>query len=642
MVEIKAEAPGSLAAVNDFVIKFATVNGSGSSSTNRLFTWALFRMGLSVTPKNIFPSNIQGLPTWFELRVNQRGFVGRRGGVDLVVGLNPQSAVQDLAELSPGGYFLYDSTRPLNPALHRDDIHYLPVPLTRICAQEFSQSRQRQLLRNMCYVGVLVELLGVELDVMHGLLEEQFGHKPKLVQLNKRALELSGAYTREHLPSIDLRVERCERSMERAILLDGNTALALGAIYAGATVAAWYPITPSTSLVEAFERYAKRLRHDASGAAHYAVVQAEDELAAIGMVIGAGWNGARAFTATSGPGISLMAEFLGLGYFAELPAVIYDVQRVGPSTGLPTRTQQSDLLAAAYASHGDTRHVLLLPGSVSECFELSAQAFDLAEQLQTPIIVMTDLDTGMNDHVSAPLQWQKGRRYERGRLLDAAALEQREARYGRYLDEEGDGICARTLPGTHPEKGAFFTRGTSRDSYAIYSEEGGHYAANMDRLLRKWQRAAELVPKPILAHGDGTAALGVLCYGSSVDSTLEAVQRIGEEQGIAIDMLRLRAFPFSAAVPEFCASHSQLFIVEQNRDAQMRTLLVQECGNTAMDIQALCHYDGAPITATFIINGILAHTAHSDRDGDVERIEGSPSSVSPGNKQSKQPTPAAL
>ncbi len=595
-----------IAAVNDFVIKFATVNGSGSSRTNSLFASALFRMGLSVAPKNIFPSNIQGLPTWFEVRVSDRGFIGRRGGVDLAVALNPQSAAKDLAELSSGGYFLYDSTRPLDPALHRDDINYLPVPLTRLCAKEFLQARQRELLRNMCYVGVLAELLGIETTVLHQLLEEQFGHKPKLVALNKRALELSRDYAREHQLSIGLRVERRERDLPDAILLNGNAALALGAIYAGATVAAWYPITPSTSVVEAFERYAKRFRHTEDGAANYAVVQAEDELAAIGMVIGAGWNGARAFTATSGPGISLMAEFLGLAYFAELPVVLYDVQRVGPSTGLPTRTQQSDVLAAAYASHGDTRHVLLFPASVAECFELSAQAFDLAEQLQTPIIVMTDLDTGMNDHISPPLRWTEGRRYDRGRVLDAEDLDRRTQRYGRYLDEEGDGICARTLPGTHADKGAFFTRGTARDPYAIYSEEGGHYEANMQRLLRKWRTAAGLVPEPVLEHGDGSAELGVLCYGSSADAMLEAAQRLGAERGLAMDVLRVRAFPFSDSVREFCAAHRQLFIVEQNRDAQLRTLLIQECGSALIGLQALCHYDGTPITADFIVAGISA------------------------------------
>ena len=602
----------NIRSVNDCVIKFANVNGSGSASANGMFARAVFRMGVPVSPKNIFPSNIQGLPTWYEVRVSERGHLGRRGGVDLMVCMNPHSQVRDIAEILPGGYCVYDASKPLPSEAMREDVRMIGVPLMNMCIQEYHDPRQRQLFKNVIYIGALAALLDMGLDVFREVVGRQFKSKEKLIAPNMHALELGYDYARAHFDCpLGMRIAPRDLVGD-AIMIDGNDALALGALYAGATVVAWYPITPSTSVVEAFERHAKALRVDADGHRNYAVVQAEDELAAIGMVIGANWNGARAFTATSGPGVSLMSEFLGLAYFAEVPLVLFDIQRAGPSTGMPTRTQQSDLLACAYASHGDTRHVLLFPSTPRECFELAAESFDLAESLQTPVILMSDLDLGMNAGMSAPLAWDDARRYRRGKVLDGEALEAMDARYGRYLDVDGDGICYRSLPGTHPTKGAYTTRGTSRDPYAVYTESGEAYTENMDRLSRKWETARAMAPAPRLECGDGQAESGMICIGSSREAVVEALSDLAE-RGVAVDMLRVLAFPFADAVGEFIAAHQRVFVVEQNRDAQLRQMLQTECGFGPERFVSILHYDGAPITAEVVRRGVLREASASAR-----------------------------
>lgn len=592
----------AVSGVNDFVIKFANVNGTGSASANLMFAKAVFRMGIPVSPRNIFPSNIQGLPTWYEVRVSDKGYLARRGGgVDLMVAVNPQSMAKDVAEVVPGGYFLYDSTKPLDPALHRADIHYLPIPLMEISSQKYADPRQRQLFKNIIYVGALSALLDIEFDVLANMMAEQFKGKEKLIPPNILALELGRDYAKEHFKCpLGIRLKRRNKLGNR-VLMDGNTAVALGAVYGGATVAAWYPITPSTSVVDAFDKYANKLRMDPqTGKQNFAIVQAEDELSAIGMVIGACWNGARAFTATSGPGVSLMNEFLGLAYFAEIPAVLIDVQRAGPSTGMPTRTQQSDIMLSAYASHGDTKHVLLFPSTPKECFDMGADAFDLAEQLQTPVIMLTDLDLGMNDQLSEPLEWDDKRKYKRGKVLSAADLD-RLPKFGRYVDVDNDGICYRTLPGTHPSKGAFFTRGTSRDTYAIYTEDGDKYVENMERLLKKFETAKQYVPKPERLGKTAKARnkYGIICIGTSTPAVLEAMD-ILEAEGIKLDALRIRAFPFNKDVDQFVAQHEKVFVVEQNRDAQLRSLLMIENKVPGDKLVSVLNFDGMPITATFV------------------------------------------
>ncbi len=592
--------------VNDFVIRFANVNGTGSASANTLFAKSIFRMGIPVTPKNIFPSNIQGLPTWYEVRVNERGYLGRRAGIDLLVGVNPQSMPADMRSVRPGGYFIYDSSRPLDPSLLRDDIHYIGIPMILLCQKHFESPRVQQLLKNMVYIGALTALLDIDIAVVKQLVVEQFRKKEKLVASNHLALDLGRQYAYEHYPCpLPIRVERRDSIGDR-ILMSGNTACALGAIYGGATVAAWYPITPSTSVVDAFDKYAARLRIDPqTGEKKYAVVQAEDELAAMGIVIGAMWNGARAFTATSGPGLSLMNEFLGLAYFAEIPAVLIDVQRGGPSTGMPTRTQQSDILLAAYASHGDTKHPLLFPATPTECFEMTADAFDLAERLQTPVIVMTDLDLGMNEHLTPPLRWDDRRRYDRGKVLDAQALENLQ-NWGRYLDVDGDGIPYRTIPGTHPTKGAYFTRGSSKDEYARYTEDGEAYRRNMDRLLKKWETAKELVHPPEVLSRRLDCSEAMLFFGTSTYAAIEAMDELGA-LGIPMNAMRLRAFPFGQAVRDFIERHERVYVVEQNRDAQMRSLLLIELGVAPQKLVSVLQYDGFPITAAAIVGQIVRY-----------------------------------
>ena len=596
----------SLKAVNDFVVKFANVNGTGSASANHMFAKAIFRMGIPVSPRNIFPSNIQGLPTWYEVRISQHGYLGRRGGVDLMLCVNPQSMERDIREVEVGGYFIYDSTKPIDPRLLRSDINFIGIPFTELCLREFTDPRQRLLFKNVIYVGALAALLDIEFSILKDMVADQFKGKEKLITPNVHALELGYQYAHDNFECpLGLRLKKGKVTAPHIeesehILMDGNTAIALGAIYGGATVAAWYPITPSTSVVDAFQKYASRLRIDpGTGKNNYAIVQAEDELAAMGMVVGAGWNGARAFTATSGPGLSLMSEFLGLAYFAEVPVVLIDVQRAGPSTGMPTRTQQSDILAAAYASHGDTKHVMLFPATAAECFSMSVQAFDLAEQLQTPVIMMTDLELGMNDAMSPPLEWDDDQHFKRGKVLDAAALEEMQERYGRYLDVDGDGIPYRTLPGAHPEKGAFFTRGSSRDEYAVYTEEGEHYVQNMERLLHKFETAKSYVPEPKIKNATKKTPYGMLFFGTTASPAYEAVE-ILEGEGIDIDTLRLRAFPFNEEVEKYVEDHEIVFVVEQNRDGQMRRLMINECEVPPKKLVSVLNYDGLPITARSI------------------------------------------
>jgi len=587
---------------NDFVIKFANVNGSGSASANALFAKAIFRMGVPVAPKNIFPSNIQGLPTWFECRVNGKGYLGRRDGIDIMVAMNPQSWTDDVKAILPGGYLLYDST--FIREIERDDIKTIGIPLTKLCNERFTIPRERQLFKNVAYVGALTGLLGMDFEVVKGMISEQFRGKDKLISPNVDALEIGRNYALKYFDCpLDIRVEASDAVGDQ-ILIEGNAAAGLGCVFAGATVAAWYPITPSTSVAEAFEKYCHQLRIDEdSGRKKFAVVQAEDELAAIGMVIGANWNGARAFTATSGPGISLMSEFLGLAYFAEVPAVLFNIQRGGPSTGMPTRTQQSDIMACAYASHGDTKHVLLFPSDPSECFDFSIEAFDLAERLQTPVIVMSDLDLGMNEWTTKPLNFDANRGFDRGKVLNAQQLDEVE-QFGRYLDIDGDGIPYRTYPGTHPEKGAFFTRGTSHDEFAGYTEDGTVNVRVMERLIHKFNTAKSLVPGPAFGQEKQNSTIGFMYFGTTASSVPEAME-ILEGCDIKLDTMRIRAFPFSTEVEEFINNHEKVFLVEQNRDGQLRSLLVNECQIDPARIIPILNYDGFPITAKYMVDMVL-------------------------------------
>ena len=601
--------------INDFVVKFANVNGTGSASANHLFAKAIFRMGIPVSPRNIFPSNIQGLPTWYEVRVSSKGYLGRRGGVDMMVCVNPQSMAKDIASIESGGYVVYDCTKPLDPSLKRADINFIGIPFTEMCMREYPNPRLQQLLKNIVYVGSMAALLSVDFSVLKGLLADQFKGKERLISSNIHALEMGYQYALENfICPLPIRLERGGKIGSHIlesehILMNGNTAIALGAIYAGATVAAWYPITPSTSVVDAFAKYAERMRIDpGTGKKNFAIVQAEDELAAMGMVIGASWNGARAFTATSGPGLSLMSEFLGLAYFAEIPVVLVDVQRSGPSTGMPTRSQQSDILAAAYASHGDTKQVLLFPATPRECFDMMVNAFDLAERLQTPVILMSDLDLGMNDWMSPPLEWDDTYQMDRGKVLDAAGLDKVE-KWGRYLDVDGDGICYRTLPGTHETKGAYFTRGSSKNEMAVYSELGEDYVENVDRLLRKFDTAKRYVPRPKtkaalkVKNPATTLKLGALFFGTSASPGYEALEILAEE-GYPIDMMRIRAFPFHLSVDAFIHSHDLVFVIEQNRDGQMRRLISNECEIPPGKLLPVLNYSGTPVTARHIAQKI--------------------------------------
>jgi len=587
-------------AVNEFVIRFANVNGTGSASANNLFAKSIFHMGIPVSPRNVFPSNIQGMPTWYEVRVSEKGYLGRRGDkADIIVGMNIQTLAQDIENVGTGGYFIYDCTSPLDEQLIRTDILILGIPISEICLREYEDPRQRQLFKNIIYIGAIAALLDLEFEILKNLISKQFKGNEKLIIPNIYALELGYQYAATHFSCpLSLKVKRADLVAD-SIIIDGNTAAGLGGVYGGASVCGWYPITPSTSVVEQFGKYCQRLRIDpATGKNNYALIQAEDELAAIGIVIGAAWNGARTFTATSGPGISLMSEFLGLAYFAEIPLVLINVQRAGPSTGMPTRTQQSDILACAHASHGDTKHILLFPATPTECFEQTIAAFDLAERLQTPVIVMSDLELGMNEHMCAPLKWNNDNRYDRGKILSAEQLDEVE-NFGRYLDVDDDGICYRTLPGSHPEKGAFFTRGTSRDPFAIYSEEGDVYVDNMERLNKKFTTAKSLVLPAEINKSVLPLAIGLVYYGTTsaaIDETIELLAK----QGVCVDTMRIRSFPFGQEVEDFVEQHQQLFVIEQNRDGQLRTLLIKELNLDSHKMIEILHYDGLPITANFI------------------------------------------
>ena len=586
---------------NDFVIRFANVNGSGSASANGMFAKALIRMGIPVATRNIFPSNIQGLPTWFEVRVSEKGYLGRREGVDIMVAMNAETLIEDVASISPGGYLLYDNSKPLAKALRRDDIHEIAIPIASMMLPEFTDPKQRSLFKNIAYLGALAGLLNIEFDVITGMVATQYKGKDALIQPNIRSLELGRDYALNYLEApLPLQVRRSEAVGDR-IMIDGNDAAGLGSVYGGATVCAWYPITPSTSVAESFENHSNVLRIDKeTGQKKFAFLQVEDELAAIGVVIGAAWNGARSFTATSGPGISLMSEFLGLAYFAEIPAVIWDIQRSGPSTGMPTRTQQGDLIGAAYASHGDTKHPLLFPATPKECFDFAAQALDLADRLQTPIMVLSDLELGMNDNLSEPFEWDDSRRYDRGKVLSATDLDEVEV-FGRYLDVDGDGIGYRTYPGTHPEKGAFFTRGTSRDEFAVYTESGEVYQRNMERLQKKWQTARTLVPAAEIA--DQGQSVGVLYYGTTALPMPEALDNLAQN-GIYMDTCRVRAFPFGDEVEQFIAAHDLIFVAEQNRDGQMRSLLINELQTEPSKLISVLYYAGLSISADTITEQI--------------------------------------
>ena len=598
----------AIASTNEFVIKFANVNGSGSASANELFAKAILRMGVPVSPRNIFPSNIQGLPTWYEVRVSEQGWLGRRGGIDMMVAMNPQTWDADIAEIEPGGYLFYDATRHVPTEKLRPDIQVIGMPLTEISNASYSDPRQRQLFKNIIYVGALSQLLGVDESVFEKLFSEQYKGKELLLQSNMKALRMGRDWMQEnHKATFGLKVKAADRVGDR-IFTDGNSAAALGCVYGGASVAAWYPITPSSSVAEAFQKYCEKFRvEEDSGRHRYAIVQAEDELASIGIVVGAGWNGARAFTTTSGPGISLMTEFIGLAYFAEIPVTIINVQRGGPSTGMPTRTQQADLLSCAWASHGDTKHVLLLPQDPNECFSFSAQALDLADRLQTPIFVMTDLDIGMNQRLCEPFEWDDKQTYDRGKVMSAEELEAGRD-FGRYKDVDGDGIPWRTLPGTHPTKGSYFTRGTTRDPYARYSERGPDYIYNMERLMRKFQTAADLVPQPILREAPQATQWGVLYFGSTTPAMEEAFEQMAQ-LGMHFNGLRLRAYPFPQSVKTFIDQHDKVLVVEQNRDGQMRTLLIHEFDLNPARVLPVLHYDGTPITARFISTAIQGHLA---------------------------------
>jgi 2-oxoglutarate ferredoxin oxidoreductase subunit alpha len=594
----------SLQRVNDFVVKFANVNGSGSASANTLFAKSVLRMGVPVTPRNIFPSNIQGLPTWYEVRISEAGHLAARGGgVDLMVAMNPQTWDQDVASIVPGGYLFYDNTKPMPPSKFRKDITVLGVPLTEMTNKAYTDTRQRQLFKNIVYLGALSALIEMDTAAIEQLLAEQFNGRDKLIAANVQALHMGRDWALANLQCpIGLRLRHADAVGDR-IFVEGNAAAALGAVYGGATMCAWYPITPSSSLAEAFTRWCGRYRVDkATKQNKFAIVQAEDELASIGMVIGAAWNGARAFTCTSGPGISLMQEFIGLAYFAEIPAVIFDVQRSGPSTGMPTRTQQTDIISCAYASHGDTKHVLLFPEDPYECFTFGALSFDLADRLQTPVFVLLDLEIGMNERLTKPFDWDDTRKLDRGKVMTYADLEAGK-KFGRYLDVDDDGIPYRTLPGTHPTKGAFFTRGTSKDRMARYSEEGHDYQENMERLLKKHHTARLLVPAPVVRPAGVPTKYGAIYFGSTSPAMIEA-DEILAAQGVRLDLMRVRGFPFADEVDAFIADHDKVFVVEQNRDGQLRMLLVNELEINPAKLVKVLHFDGTPITARFIADAI--------------------------------------
>ena len=590
--------------INDFAFKIGTVNGTGSASANGLLMQAIFRMGIPVSGKNVFPSNIQGLPTWYEIRVSKDGYTARPAEVDLVVALNPATYAKDVAAVRSGGWLLYDSSWPLDAALVREGITILGIPFGRMCVEAFAGDRERTLMRNIAYAGALAALLDIDMDVVGTMVREQFAKKRALLDSNFRALHLGFDYAKKHYQCpLPIRLERMNATSDY-VLLDGNTSAALGCVYAGATVGAWYPITPATSLMEAFLGFCKRFRVDPETKRNnFCVLQAEDELAAAGITIGAGWAGARAFTSTAGPGISLMAEFIGLAYYTEIPAVFFDIQRTGPSTGMPTRTQQADLLSIAYLSHGDTKHIALFPANPEECFYLSVQAFDIAERFQTPVFVVSDLDIGMNDWMVKRLQWDDGYRPDRGKVLTAEQLAALP-RFSRYLDVDGDGIAARSLPGVHP-KGAYFVRGSGHDKHAAYTEDSAEYREVVDRLAKKLETAERAIPAPEV-HGSGDADIGLIAIGGCHAAMLEAADRL-RAQGLSVDYMRIKAFPFAPSVAAFIESHERCFVVEQNRDAQLRALLAIETGIARDRMTAVLDYGGLPLTAPFVVEEVTKH-----------------------------------
>jgi len=595
-----------MSGINDFAFKIGTVNGTGSASANGLLMQAIFRMGIPVTGKNIFPSNIQGLPTWYEIRVSKDGYTARPAAVDLVVALNPSTYARDVATVRPGGYLLYDSTWPLDPDLVREGITILGIPFGQLCVDAFEGDRDRTLLRNIAYAGSLAALLGIDMEIVGAMLTEKYGKKPKLLESNHKAIRLGFDYAHTHYTCpLPFHLETMDATRD-SILMDGNTACALGALYAGATVGAWYPITPATALMEAFKAFCEKFRVDPETGLHnYAILQAEDEIAAAGIVIGAGWAGARAFTNTSGPGISLMQEFIGLAYYTDIPAVFFDVQRCGPATGMPTRTQQADLLSLAYASHGDTKHLVLFPANPHEAFEMAVTSFDLAERFQTPVFVASDLDIGMNDWMVKRLEWDDTYRPDRGKVLDATALEQVQ-RFSRYLDVDGDGIAARTLPGVGG-KGAYFVRGSGHDKHAAYTEDSDAYQEVVDRLTRKFAHAATVMPRPEILVQDG-ADIGLVTIGGC-DAAVREAADILRAQGIIVDVMRIRAFPFGVEVRDFLGTHERMFVIEQNRDAQLKSLLTIELGVAPASLTSILDYGGMPLTAQVVVGAVTAHPA---------------------------------
>ena len=589
--------------VNDFAIKLANVNGTGSASANGLLMQAVFRMGIPVSGKNLFPSNIQGLPTWYEIRVNKSGHVARALDYDLMVAMNAQTYARDVKEVRAGGYLLYDSSWPLDRTLVRQDVTYLGVPLAQMCNETFKEPRERILMKNIAYAGAMVAILNIDMKIVEALLDEKFSGKKALRESNSRALKLGYDYAKEHFECpLPFHLDTMDANSDK-ILIDGNTATALGCVYAGATVAAWYPITPATSVMDAFKMFCEQYRKDpATGQNNYMILQAEDELAAIGMVIGASWNGARAFTSTSGPGVSLMNELLGLAYYAEIPVVLVDVQRVGPSTGMPTRTQQGDLLECAYASHGDTRHILLFPANPAECFEFAVKSFDLAERFQTPVIMLSDLDIGMNDWVVPRLQWDNAYRPDRGRVLTAEQLE-KLPKFNRYSDEDENHVPPRSLPGVH-SKGAFFTRGSGHNKFGGYTEIPDEYQEVVDRLALKHKAAARFVPAPVIQKAEG-AHFGIVTLGGCDLAVREAVEILAR-RGVSVNLMRLRGFPFDEPVEAFLKEHEFNYVIEQNRDAQLRSLLLLETGIAKDKLRSILVYGGFPLSASSVVDRILS------------------------------------
>jgi 2-oxoglutarate ferredoxin oxidoreductase subunit alpha len=597
-----------MSSINDFAFKMATVNGTGSASANSLLMQAIFRMGIPVTGKNIFPSNIQGLPTFYEIRVSKDGYTARPEEVDLVVALNPSTYARDVASVTPGGYLLYDSSWPLEPELVREGITILGIPFGKMCVETFQGDRNRTLLRNIVYTGALAAFLKLDLDIVGQMLIEKFSKKKSLLEANKTAIRLGYDYAMANYECpLPFHLEKMDATSD-SIIIDGNAAAALGAVYAGATVGAWYPITPSTSLMEAFTMFCKKFRTDPeTGLGKYCIIQAEDELSAAGIAIGAGWAGARAFTNTAGPGISLMQEFVGLAYYTEIPAVFFDIQRTGPSTGMPTRTQQADLLSLAYASHGDTKHIVLFPCNPEECFYMSVTAFDLADRFQTPVFVASDLDIGMNDWMCKRLEWDDSHKWDRGKCLTADELESVK-KFSRYLDAEGDGIAARSLPGVHGN-GAYFVRGSGHDKHAAYTEDSDAYQEVVDRLTRKLALASTLVPAPEIRAVPGID-IGIVTLGGCHAAVTEAIDLL-RAAGVDVDYMRIKAFPFDTPVRAFLDSHTVNFVVEQNRDAQLRSLIAIETGMPRDAMIPVLDYGGMPLTASVVVNAVRRYLSQT-------------------------------